>query len=85
MKQKHANRGQDLEKCFGRRVPFKWTASVLIGFDPDTVLDSINLVVEEGTQYAKICPEYQVANTAMRVLKLVMGTVKLHRQWSGLY
>lgn len=58
---------------------------VLTGFDPDVVLDSIKLAVEEGALYAKICPEYQVENTAMRVLKLVMGTAKLHKQWSGLY
>lgn len=58
---------------------------VLTGFDPDVVLDSIKLAVEEGALYAKICPEYQVENTAMRVLKLVMGTARLHKQWSGLY
>lgn len=58
---------------------------VLTGYDPDVVLDSVKLVVEEGAQYAKICPEYEVENTAMRVLKLVMGTAKLHKQWSGLY
>lgn len=58
---------------------------ILTGFDPEVVLDSVNLAVEEGAQYANICPEYQVENTAMRVLKLVMGTAKLHKQWSGLY
>jgi len=58
---------------------------ILTGFDPEVVLDSINLVVEEGAHYAWICPGYQVENTAMRALKLVMGTAKLHRQWSGLY
>lgn len=58
---------------------------ILTGFDPEVVLDSINLAVEEGAQYTSICPEYQVENTAMRVLKLVMGTAKLHKQWSGLY
>jgi UDP-N-acetylglucosamine 2-epimerase (non-hydrolysing) len=58
---------------------------ILTGFDSDVVLDSVNLVVEEGAQYAKICPEYEIENTAMRVLKLVMGTAKLHKQWSGLY
>lgn len=58
---------------------------ILSGFDSEVVLDSINLVIEEGAQYAKICPEYMVENTAMRVLKLVMGTVKLHKQWNGLY
>lgn len=58
---------------------------ILTGFDPDVVLDSIHLVVDEDAQYAKICPEYEVENTAMRVLKLVMGTARLHKQWSGLY
>jgi len=58
---------------------------VLTGFDPDVVLDAIQLVAEEGAQYDKICPEYEVHNTAMRVLKLIMGTAKLHKQWSGLY
>ncbi len=58
---------------------------VLTGFDPDTVLDSIKLVVEEKARYTRICPEYEVENTAMRVLKLVLGTAKLHKQWSGLY
>jgi len=58
---------------------------ILSGFDAEVVLDSIRLAVDEGAQYAQICPEYQVKNTAMRVLKLVMGTAKLHKQWSGLY
>jgi len=58
---------------------------VLTGFDPGVVLDAIQLVVEEGAQYDKICPEYEVQNTAMRVVKLIMGTAKLHKQWSGLY
>jgi len=58
---------------------------ILSGFDPEVVIDSIKLAVDEEAQYAKICPEYQVENTAMRVLKLVIGTAKLHKQWSGLY
>jgi UDP-N-acetylglucosamine 2-epimerase (non-hydrolysing) len=58
---------------------------ILSGFDPEIVLDSIKLAVDEDAHYANICPEYQVENTAMRVLKLVMGTAKLHKQWNGLY
>lgn len=58
---------------------------ILTGFDPEVVLDSIKLAVDECAKYDRICPEYEVANTAMRVLKLVMGTAKLHKQWSGLY
>jgi len=49
------------------------------------VIDSIELAVEEDAEYVKICPDYEVENTAMRVLKLVIGTAKLHKQWSGLY
>lgn len=58
---------------------------VLTGFNPDTVSDSIALVVDEKADYQKICPDYEVINTSMRVLKLVMGTARLHKQWSGLY
>lgn len=58
---------------------------ILSGFNPDVVMDAIKIAVDEGAQYSKICPEYQVENTAMRVLKLVMGTAKLYKQWSGLY
>lgn len=58
---------------------------ILSGFDPEVVIDSIELAVDEEAQYAKICPEYEVENTAMRVLKLVIGTAKLHKQWSRLY
>ena len=58
---------------------------ILTGFDPEVVIDSIKLAVDEDAQYASISPEYQVENTAMRVLKLVIGTAKLHKQWSGLY
>ena len=58
---------------------------ILSGFDPEVVLDSINIAVQEKAEYAQICPEYQVENTSMRVLKLILGTAKLHKQWSGLY
>lgn len=58
---------------------------ILSGFDPEIVLDSIRLAVDEGANYKEICPEYEVQNTAMRVLKLVMGTARLHKLWSGLY
>ena len=58
---------------------------ILTGFDPDIVIDSIELAVEEAADYAKICSDYEVENTAMRALRLVLGTAKLHKQWSGLY
>jgi len=58
---------------------------ILTGFDPDIVLDSIKVAIEEGAKYTKICPEYEIDNCSMRVLKLILGTAKLHKQWSGLY
>ncbi|MGB4283264.1 MAG: UDP-N-acetylglucosamine 2-epimerase (non-hydrolyzing) [Bacteroidales bacterium] len=58
---------------------------ILSGFDPDIVLDSIKVATEEGAKYSKICPEYEIDNCSMRVLKLILGTAKLHKQWSGLY
>lgn len=58
---------------------------ILTGFDTDVVIDSVKLVMNEKADYAMICPEYEVKNTAMRVLKLVLGTAKLHKQWNGLY
>lgn len=61
---------------------------ILTGLDPDTVLDSIRLVIEEfeqnGGHYDKICPEYQVTNTSWRVLKLILGTAKLSNRWRGI-
>ena len=58
---------------------------ILSGFDPDIVLDSIKVAIEEGAIYTKICPEYEIDNCSMRMLKLILGTTKLHKQWSGLY
>ncbi|MBM4403003.1 MAG: UDP-N-acetylglucosamine 2-epimerase (non-hydrolyzing) [Candidatus Cloacimonetes bacterium] len=58
---------------------------ILSGFDSSIVLDSVVLAIEEQANYDKICQEYQVSNTSHRVLKLILGTAKLHRQWSGLY
>lgn len=58
---------------------------ILTGFEPDTVLSSIALAIEEKADYTKICPDYEVENTAMRALKLVIGTARLHKKWSGLY
>ena len=58
---------------------------ILSGFDPEIVLDAIKVATEEGANYTKICSEYEIDNCSMRVLKLIFGTAKLHKQWSGLY
>ena len=61
---------------------------ILTGLDPETVLDSIALVLAEfeanGGAYDHICPEYQVTNTSWRVLKLILGTAKLANRWRGI-
>ncbi len=57
---------------------------ILSGLSADIVLDSIALAMDEKAKFDCICPEYQVDNTSHRVLKLILGTAKLHKQWSGL-
>ncbi|OQA88872.1 MAG: UDP-2,3-diacetamido-2,3-dideoxy-D-glucuronate 2-epimerase [Lentisphaerae bacterium ADurb.Bin242] len=61
---------------------------ILTGLDPEIVLDSIELVLDEfkqnGGRYDKICPEYQVTNTSWRVLKLILGTARLSNRWRGI-
>ena len=58
------------------------------GLDPEIVLDSVRLVIDEfeqnGGKYEKICPEYQVPNTSWRVLKLILGTARLSNRWRGI-
>lgn len=59
---------------------------VLTGRDPDTVLQSVKLVIGSGeTDRAQpIAKEYQVTNTSYRVLKLILGTAKLGLAWDGI-
>jgi len=61
---------------------------ILTGLDPETVLDSIEVVLAEfaanGGRYDRICPEYQVTNTSWRVLKLILGTARLANRWQGI-
>jgi UDP-N-acetylglucosamine 2-epimerase (non-hydrolysing) len=59
---------------------------VLTGFDQETVLSSIDLVIREheGGTYRHIPEEYRVENTSMRVLKLIMGTARLSNSWHGI-
>lgn len=61
---------------------------ILTGLDPEIVLDSVRLAIDEfeqnGGKYDRICPEYQVTNTSWRVLKLILGTAKLSNRWRGI-
>lgn len=58
---------------------------ILTGFDPDVVLDSIELAVKEHNQNVKksISPDYLVPDTSWRVLKLIQGLSSLSNKWHG--
>jgi UDP-N-acetyl-L-fucosamine synthase len=59
---------------------------ILTGFDPDVVINSIRLVTEEHAKgvITNPIPEYNVPNTSMRVLKLIMGNTRLSNLWWGI-
>ena len=59
---------------------------LLTGLDADTLLQAINIVVNESENpnSRDIPEEYKVRNTSSRVLKLIVGTAKLTHDWQGL-
>jgi len=59
---------------------------VLTGLDPDTILQSIQVVKEENTSQRKhpIPAEYEIQNVSQRVVKLIIGTAKLSHRWDGI-
>ena len=59
---------------------------MLTGFDPDIVLGSIQLAVEEYSHphSKQISGEYQVPDTSWRVLKLLHGLPALSNKWHGI-
>ena len=59
---------------------------ILTGFNPDTVLGSIELTVKEHTNNIhKVIPaEYQVPDTSWRVFKLIQGLALLSNKWHGI-
>jgi len=59
---------------------------IMTGLDPDVVLASVALVMDKhGTDAARQAPvEYEVANCAERVVKLVLGTAGLSNGWWGI-
>ena len=61
-------------------------AILLTGLTADVVLPAVELVTRafrEGRQ-AEVPVDYQVTNTAQRVVHLVVGTCRLHQNWTGL-
>ncbi len=56
---------------------------ILAGLDVDTVLDAIELVINEPGRKARIPSEYLIEDVSWRVLRLIMGTAKLSNKWAG--
>ncbi len=56
---------------------------ILTGLNTDVIIGSINLVLYEKEKNIKkeFTEDYKVKNTAMRVVKLILGTAKLSNQW----
>lgn len=59
---------------------------IMTGLDTDVVLASIALVMDKrGADVKRQAPaEYEVPNTAERVVKLVLGTAGLSNEWWGI-
>ena len=78
----------DIRQALERPEAMDAGTIILTGLDPEIVLDSVRLVIDEfeqnGGKYEKICPEYQVPNTSWRVLKLILGTARLSNRWRGI-
>jgi UDP-N-acetylglucosamine 2-epimerase (non-hydrolysing) len=58
---------------------------ILTGFNPDVVLDSIELAINEhkAGHPKQIPSDYQVPDTSWRVLKLIQGLAGLSNKWHG--
>ncbi|MDD3050072.1 MAG: UDP-N-acetylglucosamine 2-epimerase (non-hydrolyzing) [Candidatus Cloacimonetes bacterium] len=60
---------------------------ILTGLDPNIVLDSVKVAIDENrlpsTVY-RLPDNYDVANTSWRVLKIILGTTKLSNKWWGI-
>jgi len=59
---------------------------VMSGLNPEILLDSVDLVSREEELYPnrELPKEYQVENTSLRVVKLILGTAKLTSKWRNL-
>jgi len=60
---------------------------ILTGFEPDVVINSIQIVVNEfktNNNYKRIADDYNIENTSWRVLKLISGNTKLSNLWNGI-
>jgi UDP-N-acetylglucosamine 2-epimerase (non-hydrolysing) len=60
---------------------------ILTGFEPDVVINSIQIVINEFREtggYKQIAEDYAIENTSWRVLKLISGNSRLSNLWNGI-
>src|ERR1039457_6575478 len=59
---------------------------ILSGFDKNTIMNSIELVISEHEKrsFRSVPQEYMIGDTSWRVLKLIMGNAKLSNIWHGI-
>lgn len=60
---------------------------ILTGLNPDIVLDSIKVAIDEHrlpTTVKRLPDNYDIENTSWRVLKIILGTAKLSNKWWGI-
>jgi UDP-N-acetyl-L-fucosamine synthase len=59
---------------------------ILTGFDPEIILNSISMTIEEqyDRKILSIPVDYQIKDTSWRVLKLIAGNCKLSNLWDGI-
>ena len=59
---------------------------VITGLIPEVVLSAVDVVTNEKNEFPEreIPDEYRIANTSLRVTKLILGTAKLAGRWKNL-
>jgi len=59
---------------------------ILTGFQPDIVLQSIDLVISDlnDQRIHQAPPDYEIPDTSIRVLKLIIGLSSLSNRWHGI-
>lgn len=59
---------------------------ILTGFDPDVILSSISMVIEEKIvrKINSVPEDYLIQDTSWRVVKLILGNTKLSNKWWGI-
>lgn len=63
------------------------TGSIVItGLEPSVFLTAIEIAINENSErnYTDTPFEYQIENTSLRVVKLILGTAKLTKKWRNL-